>query len=54
MQANSDVWGWLAAFGGMLAFGSFGVPIKSEVARSVDIGELADGSSLIAFLLVVV
>jgi hypothetical protein len=41
MSGSCDVCGWLAAFGGMLAFGSFGVPIKSEVARSVDIGEFA-------------
>ena len=34
------MYGWLAAFGGMLAFGSFAVPIKSDVAKSVDIGEL--------------
>ena len=39
MVANCDVCGWLAAIGGMLAFGTFGVPIKSEAARSVDIGK---------------
>jgi len=32
--------GWAAAFCAMLAFGSFGVPIKSEAARSVDIDPL--------------
>eukprot|EP00980_Cylindrotheca_fusiformis_P006646 scaffold1390_cov138-Cylindrotheca_fusiformis.AAC.49 len=37
MPGSCDACGWLAAFGGMLAFGSFGVPIKSDVARSVDI-----------------
>lgn len=30
----------MAAFGSMLAFGSFGVPIKSEAARSVDVDPL--------------
>lgn len=40
MVANCDVCGWLAAIGGMLAFGTFGVPIKSKAARSVDIGEI--------------
>lgn len=35
-----EVCGWLAAFGGMLAFGSFGVPIKSKMAKSVDIDPL--------------
>jgi glucose uptake protein GlcU len=35
-----EVCGWLAAFGGMVAFGSFGVPIKSKVATSVDIDPL--------------
>ena len=34
------MYGWLAAFGGMLAFGSFAVPIKSDVAKSVDIDPL--------------
>lgn len=40
-SAACDVCGLLAAFGGMLAFGSFGVPIKSPVAKSVDIDPLA-------------
>jgi len=40
MVANCDACGWLAAVGGMLAFGTFGVPIKSEAARSVDIDPL--------------
>jgi hypothetical protein len=35
-----DTCGWLAALGGMLAFGSFAVPIKSDVAKSVDIDPL--------------
>lgn len=33
--------GWMAAVGGMLAFGSFGVPIKSKVAQTLDIDPLA-------------
>lgn len=32
--------GWIAAFIGMLAFGSFGVPVKSKVAKSLDIDPL--------------
>ena len=32
--------GWAAAVCSMLAFGTFGVPIKSEAARSVDIDPL--------------
>ena len=32
--------GWAAAFCATLAFGTFGVPIKSEAARSVDIDPL--------------
>ena len=32
-----DVCGWIAAIGGTIAFGSFGAPIKSETAKSVDI-----------------
>jgi glucose uptake protein GlcU len=32
--------GWLAALGGMLAFGSFGVPIKSKVVQSLHIDPL--------------
>ena len=33
-------WGWMAALGAMLAFGSFSAPIKSDAARSVDIDPL--------------
>lgn len=40
MSPACDVCGWMAAVGGMLAFGSFGVPIKSKVAQSVDIDPL--------------
>jgi glucose uptake protein GlcU len=32
--------GWLAALGSMMAFGSFGVPMKSNAANSVDIDPL--------------
>ena len=35
-----EVCGWAAAFVSMLAFGSFGVPIKSQAAISVDIDPL--------------
>lgn len=35
-----EVCGWIAAFLGMLAFGSFGVPVKSKVAQSLDIDPL--------------
>ena len=37
---NCDVCGWFAAIGGMLAFGSFGVPIKQDVPKSLDIDPL--------------
>jgi glucose uptake protein GlcU len=37
---TNEIYGWLAAIGGMLAFGSFGVPIKSKVATSLDIDPL--------------
>jgi hypothetical protein len=40
VQPACEVCGWLAAFCSMLAFGSFGVPIKSKAARSVDIDPL--------------
>jgi hypothetical protein len=40
MSNVCDACGWAAAFGGMLAFGTFGAPIKSDVARSVDIDPL--------------
>jgi glucose uptake protein GlcU len=35
-----EMCGWIAALGGMLAFGSFGVPIKSKMAKSLDIDPL--------------
>ena len=35
-----DACGWAAAVGGMLAFGTFGVPIKSQVAQSLKIDPL--------------
>lgn len=37
---SCEICGWLWAIGGILAFGSFGVPIKSKVAKSVDIDPL--------------
>jgi hypothetical protein len=38
--AACETCGWAAAFCSMLAFGTFGVPIKSEAARKVDIDPL--------------
>lgn len=38
--SSCELCGWLAAICSMLAFGSFGVPIKSDVARSVDVDPL--------------
>ena len=35
-----ELCGWVSAFLGMLAFGSFGVPVKSQVAKSLDIDPL--------------
>ncbi len=35
-----ELCGWVSAFIGMLAFGSFGVPVKSKVAKSLDIDPL--------------
>jgi hypothetical protein len=37
---DDTCWGWAAALLAAVAFGSFGVPIKSEAARSVDIDPL--------------
>jgi glucose uptake protein GlcU len=37
---SCEVCGWLAAFVSIIAFGSFGVPIKSDAARSCDIDPL--------------
>ena len=39
-SAGCEMCGWLAAFCGMIAFGSFGVPIKSKVAKSLNIDPL--------------
>lgn len=38
--ANHELWGWTAAVCSMLAFGSFGAPIKSEASKSVDVDPL--------------
>jgi hypothetical protein len=40
MAQCGEACGFVAAFGSALAFGSFGVPIKSEAAQSVDIDPL--------------
>jgi hypothetical protein len=40
MGDSCEVCGWTAAVLAMLAFGSFGVPIKSNASRSVDIDPL--------------
>ena len=37
---NEEAIGWMAALGAMLAFGSFGVPIKSDAANSVNVDPL--------------
>ena len=37
---GDEALGWTAAICAMLAFGSFGVPIKSDAANSVDIDPL--------------
>lgn len=39
-SSTCEMCGWLAAFAALLAFGSFGVPVKSKVARSIDIDPL--------------
>lgn len=48
----TEALGWMAAVGSMLAFGSFGVPIKSDAANSVDIDPLVFQSykSLVCFV----
>ncbi|KAG7339660.1 drug/metabolite transporter superfamily protein [Nitzschia inconspicua] len=38
--SSYELYGWLAAMGGMLAFGSFGVPVKSKVVQNLDIDPL--------------
>ena len=40
MTSSGEALGWMAAICSMLAFGSFGVPIKSDAANSVDIDPL--------------
>jgi len=40
MEHSGEALGWMAAIGSMLAFGSFGVPIKSDAANAVDIDPL--------------
>ena len=40
MSASCETCGWLAAAGSALAFGTFGVPIKSDAAKSVDVDPL--------------
>jgi hypothetical protein len=40
MGDTCEACGWAAAILAMLAFGSFGVPIKSDASRSVDIDPL--------------
>jgi hypothetical protein len=40
MASSGEAIGWMAAIASMLAFGSFGVPIKSDAANSVDIDPL--------------
>jgi hypothetical protein len=39
-QQPCEVCGWIAAFCSMIAFGTFGVPIKSKIAQSVNIDPL--------------
>lgn len=39
-SSTCEVCGWFAACAAMLAFGSFGVPVKSKVAKSLDIDPL--------------
>ena len=39
-MSSNEALGWMAAIASMLAFGSFGAPIKSEAANSVDIDPL--------------
>lgn len=38
--SSSEVYGWLAALGSALAFGTFAVPIKSQASTAVDIHPL--------------
>jgi len=39
-SSTCETCGWIAAFISMLAFGTFGVPVKSKVAKSVNIDPL--------------
>jgi glucose uptake protein GlcU len=52
MSGTCEACGWAAALVSMCAFGSFGVPIKSEAAKSVDIDPLVFQSykTLMCFL----
>ena len=52
ISSSCDVCGWAAAFCSMLAFGTFGVPIKSETAVKLDIDPLVFQSykSIVCFL----
>lgn len=52
MSGTCEACGWAAALVSMCAFGSFGVPIKGEAARSVDIDPLVFQSykTLMCFL----
>jgi len=49
---NKEWIGWLAALGAMVAFGSFGVPMKSHAANMVDVDPLVFQSykSLVCFV----
>ena len=37
---DCEVCGWIAAIGAMVAFGTFGVPIKSKIATTLQIDPL--------------
>ena len=40
LKESDVVWGWVVALIACISFGSFGVPIKGESAKSVDIDPL--------------
>lgn len=48
MSLALEAYGWIAASGAMLGFGSTGVPIKSDAAMSVDIDPLVFQSYRVA------
>jgi Transmembrane family, TMEM144 of transporters len=52
MASTYESYGWAAAVVAMLSFGSFGVPIKSETCRRLDIDPLVFQSykSVVCFL----